>query len=744
MKSTLRATLAGLLSLAMVACGGGGSVEREGSDNGTGGSGSGQTATISISFEVLDSAGNTVDTNEQQLSASDPWTIQATVTEDGTAQGGELVTFTLPVAGYATLSPDSGTATTNNDGVATIDIMAGEVAGGFSVVATVSGDEEFVLNLTSMGDGSVADEQPASLEVYAEDLQLGSSGSGEAVIIASIKDENNLAMEGFAIAFSSDSGLLVVNDDVTSADGTARATLRTPNNPENRDIRVTASLAGMSSSVVVRVVGTEVSISGTRSVTVNASSTLTVSLTDSEGNPIADRAVTLSAADNSRLSAVNGRRDDNNALVVDTNVNGVVTVSYESAASGTDTVLASALNASGSFDIVIQEDDFSFTSLPDADVPLNETATLTITWLQDGSPVAGEQVSLTTSRGTVTSANPVVTNASGQATFSLESNNAGIASITATGNDGSGSEVTVAAEVNFVATEAATLIADASPDILNADGDTSTITAVVRDAAGNLVKGAVVNFNVSDTSTGSISPNQATTNGKGVATTIFTSGAVTSPQAVEISAVVNDVPAANDSISLTVGGQAFDVSLGTGSVIDKPDNVTYRKEFAVFISDSVGSPVSNVDLTTQLGPVKFNQGGVYRKGYWVWNDALEIYQPFVTAICANEDVNGNGRLDAGEDNNGDGELTPGIVGVLSFTEDDSTDENGQANLDYLYPREYAAWYDAEISVFAQSAGSEAMESMDYTLGVSSEDIVEQASPPPDSPYGIGEDCTNTD
>jgi hypothetical protein len=741
MRSTLRAILAGLISLAMVACGGGGSVSR---DDSGGGSGSDQNGVVTIEFEVLDSSGNSVDTNEQQLSASEPWTINATVKEDSATSSGQLVTFTLPVTGYATLSPSSGTATTNNDGVASIEVRAGDTAGGFSVVATAADSEEFTLNLTSAGDGSAGEDQPSSLEVFAEDLQLGSSGSGQTVIIASVKNDKNIAIEGLAVEFSSDSGLLVVDEGVTLADGTARATLKTPNNPENRDITVTATIGSQSSSVTVKVVGTEVSISGTRSVTVNASSVLTVSLTDSENNPIANRPVTLTADDNSRLSATSGERGENNALVVDTNVNGVVSVNYESTVSGTDTVLVSALNASDSFEIAVQEDDFTFTSIPDSDVPLSEEATLTVTWLQDGNPLVGEQVSLTTSRGTVTSANPVATDASGKATFTLESNNAGIASVTAVGDDGSGSEVTVASEVNFIATEAATLIADASPDILDADGDTSTITAVVRDAVGNLVKGAVVNFNVSDTSTGSISPNQATTNGKGVATTIFTSGSVTSPEAVEISAVVNAVPAANDSISLTVGGQAFDVSLGTGSVIAKPDDVTYLKEFAVFVSDSVGNPEPDVDMTKSLGPVKFNQGGVYRKGFWVWNDDLDIYQSFVTAVCPNEDVNKNGRLDAGEDNNGDGELTPGIVGVLNFTDDDTTDENGQANLDYLYPRAYGAWYDAEISVFAQSAGSEATESMKYTLGVASDDLTVEGSPPPDSPYGSGSDCSNTD
>ncbi|GAB3033944.1 Ig-like domain-containing protein [Bowmanella dokdonensis] len=738
MTSTLKAAAICLLSMSLIACGGGGSL---GTDGGNGG---GSTAPVTIDFRVVDASGTAVDPTSSQLTSANPWTIQATVSQDGSALSGQLVTFTMPVGGYATFNPASGTATTDSQGIASMGLRAGDVAGGFSVVARTGESNDFTLNLTSAGDGSAGEDQPASLQAFAENLQLGSSGSGQTVIIASVKNDNNNAMEGVAVQFSSDSGLLEVTEPVTLADGTARAILTTPNDPENRDITVTAASGNLSSSVIVKVVGTEISISGTRSVTVNSASTLTVALTNSEGNPIANRQVTLTAGDNSRLSATGGSRGENNALLVMTNVNGVATVTYESDSAGSDTIQASALNSSDSFDITIQQDDFTFSSVPSDDVALNETASLTVTWLQNGSPLVGGLVSLTTSRGVITSANPVATNASGQVSFTLESNNAGIASLTASGDDGSGSEVTVTTEVAFVATQSSTLVADASPDIIGADGDTSTITAVVRDNSGNLVKGAVVNFNVSDVSTGSISPNQATTNSKGVATTIFTSGSVTSQEAVVISAVVSGTPSANDTVTLTVGGQAFDVSLGTGSLIQKPDDVTYLKEFAVFVSDTVGSPVPNVDLTLSATPVKFNQGGVYRKGFWIWNAALEVWETQVTAVCPNEDINGNGFLDAGEDNNGDGQLTPGIVGTISFSDGDSTDENGQANLDYRYPREYGAWYDAEIGVFAQSAGSEAKESMKYTLGVAADDLSNEASPPPNSPYGLNADCSSTD
>ncbi|MEC9334274.1 MAG: Ig-like domain-containing protein, partial [Pseudomonadota bacterium] len=158
--------------------------------------------------------------------------------------------------------------------------------------------------------------------------------------------------------------------------------------------------------------------------------------------------------------------------------------------------------------------------------------------------------------------------------------------------------------IEFIATTPHTLIADASPDIIGPDGQTSTISAVVRDVDGNLVKNSVVNFSVSDVSTGFVSPSQATTDSKGIATTVFTSGSVTSEDDVVITATVADDESIYDEIMLTVGARAFDIVIGTGNAIETPNTTSYLKRFAIFVSDSVGRPVSGVNLTASVTPVK--------------------------------------------------------------------------------------------------------------------------------------------
>ena len=379
-------------------------------------------------------------------------------------------------------------------------------------------------------------------------------------------------------------------------------------------------------------------------------------------------------------------------------------------------------------------------------MPLGQTQTITVQWRQDNAPVVGQNVTFSASRGVIAGNATVATDANGQASIDISANNAGISSITASASDGSGNVlVSALTQVEFIATTPHTLIADASPDILGPDGQTSTISAVVRDVDGNLVKNSVVNFSVSDVSTGFVSPSQATTDSKGIATTVFTSGSVSTQDAVVITAFVADDPAIDDEVVLTVGARAFDISLGTGNELEEATSTSYLKRFGVFVSDSAGQPVSGVNLTASVAPVKYVNGGEYRTGFWVFDDDASQWVAIVNQNCETEDVNDNGILDTtprDEDTNEDGLLTPGLIGTIAFANGAAvTDENGYAELEYRYPRSYAIWYDAVISVFGQSTGSEASAKMRYTLSISADDVTDEGASPPANPFGVTDQCT---
>ena len=711
----------------LVACGGGGSVSREGG-NDNGGDDNDEVS-VSVSLSMQDSDGE----SDRELSIDNPLFIVATATDsNGDPVKDTLVSFTLSEPTLAEFSNDTGTARTDDDGVARIGITVGSAAGDGQVTATLPGGETGSTTFTSAGSGS-GSVQPSTLQLYSSSVQLPSSGSDEVELIAVVKNAQSVLMEGVEVSFSAnnDAGVeLQLTQPVTAQDGTARAILTSKNNAENRTVTITAQTGTLTQSVEVNVYGTEVTINGTSSLILGDTVEYTLRVQDSDGVAIPNQAI--------ELSSENGTLSQSTAV---TGADGQAIVEYTATEAGEDTLTASALNASASYDISVQQDEFSFTTVPVSEVPLNQDTEVAVTWNQNGSPLVNGTVSLSSSRGEIVSDVTTATDSNGKASFTLRSDNAGVAAITATGFDAGGNEVVTARfDIEFIATQPDTVLADATPDLIGPDGQTSTITAIVRDIDGNLVKNAVVTFNVDDTSTGSIAPSQSTTDSNGVASTVFTSGAVTSQDAVVITAAISGSPAISDSVVLTVGNRAFDVSLGTGNIINSPDNASYMKEFAVFVSDSVGRPVSGVSLTASATPVKFANGGVYRKGRWAWTG--DVWAPAFSAICSNEDENANGILETGEDTNGDNELTPGIVGTISFAGEAVTDDNGQATLEVRYPRAYAAFYDAVIQVFAQSTGSEASASVTYTFSAAADDLADEAVQPPPSPFGTSDVCTD--
>lgn len=721
-------TLFGFLALlSLFSCGGGGSLSRDDSTGGGTTGGGTVTVTRSITLAFTDVNGQP----STSLSETNPLTLTATVIDsNGDPVTSTLITYRFQPEGLADYGNDAGTASTDANGVATIQIIVGANSGAGEIVATLSSGEEATTTFNSSGTTFIG-EQPASLDLFASSIQLASSGSDEIELIAFVKDANNVLLEGIDVTFSVNSDAsLEVTQGTSGADGIARALLDTKNKPENRTITVIASASGLAETQTldIQVVGTQINIDGASSAIIDAPVLLTISLLDSDGKGIA----------NSQLSVSALTGTISNMSPVTTN-SGQVTIEYSASASGDDVITASALNAQSSFDIVIQQDDFAFTTVPTQEIALNETGTLTLTWLRDEVEFVGGDISFTSSRGTITSADNA-TDTNGQASFIIESDNAGFASISATGTDGEGILVSARAEVEFVATVANNIIVDGTPDSVGPDGQTSTITAVVRDAAGNLVKGKVINFLVDDVSGGNISVNQATTDRSGIASTVYESNAVSTFEAVKVYATVDDDQSISSFTSLTVGARAFDVSIGTGRLIQIPTNSSYSKEFSVFVTDPDSNPVENVNLTFSATPEKFVLGGVYRKGYWVYNEDIGVWVTEVTATCRNEDMDGNGILDAGEDTNGDGQLTPGNVATIPAT--GVTDANGQMLVDISYAKQFGAWVDITIAVNGESAGSEASETQNFSLTVAASDLTDEASPPPDSPYGIGTFCND--
>jgi hypothetical protein len=729
--------LFGLFLLA--ACGGGGGISRDANDDPIL-----IPVTLSVALSLIDADGN----NASDLTSESPLTARATVTnQEGESVSGELVTFRFNPQGLATFGNDSGTAVTDESGVAIIPILVGQDSGGGVVIAAI-GDVEGQAGFTSSGTIEEQD-TPNSLQLFASAPQLSSSGSDEIELTAIVKDEQNVLLEGVTVSFSADADASIANrQPVTNADGVALAILRTGGSKQNRSITATAQIsdgASLIENIDIAVLGTEITLNSASSVIIGDDASVTIRLEDSDNVGISNQTISLSSENS---AGVDVSADVLSQTSVITDNGGNAAVKFNSNISGEFTIIASALNAQTALPISVQQDQFTFIAPPDVedvndDIPLNTDFVLSVRWLIDTVPFAGGTIDFEISRGEIVVAeSDTVTDQDGIANLTIRSTNAGQADIIATGTDNADRQVSARLPVAFIATVANAIYVNATPDAIGPDGQTATISAVVRDPVGNLVRNKQVNFNVNDVSNGNLVSPSSRTDRRGIATTVYESNAVSGSENVIVTATVDDNPSVVGSTELTVGDRPFDISIGTGNLISSNTDSTYTKEFAAFVTDADSNPIQNAQLTFRAPPNPAARGGVYRKGTWRWINDPGVWVAVVTAECPNEDVNGNGILDPEDfDENGDGLLTPG--NVVSVTESAQTDAIGQAKVLVNYARQFGVWTEVLIEASGESGGSESSESQYYQLGVSAADLQDEAAPPPNSPYGVNSVCTDT-
>ena len=252
------------------------------------------------------------------------------------------------------------------------------------------------------------------------------------------------------------------------------------------------------------------------------------------------------------------------------------------------------------------------------------------------------------------------------------------------------------------------------------------------------------------------------TDAAGVATTNYSPGNRPSPTSgVTIRACWDN----NDFIAgacpnqilttLTVVSDPLSISIGTNSVLDVSNPLTYRRQFVVLVVDAAGQPKGDVQITPSLDLTSYN------KGFWV--RANNLWSPFYyeTTVgntqvgtgpsCLNEDSNRNGLIDGTEDRNGNGQLDPRKSDAsVVMTGSTRTDANGQAVLVLEYPRSLASWVNYTLTASAFGVLSPPA-SFSGTLSYLGEDLTNTTSPAFQfSPYGRrrvtadGAYCLNAD
>lgn len=123
-----------MMLITLISCGGGG-------DGGLSRDGSGNVDSSDVAI--------TLAISNYEVTGLEPVTVTATLKKDGAVAANTRVTFSSDIGAF---SPSSGTALTNDEGIAEITLTAGNVRGAGTVTASVATGEEGTIDFSTQGD----------------------------------------------------------------------------------------------------------------------------------------------------------------------------------------------------------------------------------------------------------------------------------------------------------------------------------------------------------------------------------------------------------------------------------------------------------------------------------------------------------------------------------------------------------------------------------------------------------------
>ena len=236
-------TLLFMMLTTLVACGGGdGSLARDGD----GGGGGAVEDPVVVSLELSNS----------NVTGQAPVIITATLTKKGAAVSNTTVTFSSDIAAF---SPSSGTALTNEAGVAEITLTAGDVRGAGTITASVASGEEGTIDFSTQGDDiSVVGDINISVTLIDSDGNptdtITSSKSGKVIA------EVNGISTPLIVTFTTTVGEIPIATAITNADNQASVDILAGGSLGAGS--VTASIASGETGQVLLVVGSSTVVMG--------------------------------------------------------------------------------------------------------------------------------------------------------------------------------------------------------------------------------------------------------------------------------------------------------------------------------------------------------------------------------------------------------------------------------------------------------------------------------------------------
>jgi len=555
-----------------------------------GGTTTASTASVTFQPGAVSAAQSTVSVSKNSVFAdgSDSSTVTVTLNDiNGNTVSGKSVTLSQG-SGSSTINPSTA-VTTNASGQAIFTVTSVKA----ETVTYTATDATDSLTVTQTGavtfvPGAV---DAAASTVVASKANVIANNVDSATITVTLRDAGNNAISNRSVTLSQGIGssTITTTPGTTDANGVATFTVKST---KAEGITYTATAGGVTVTATAGVTFQPGAVSAAQS-KVEASkanvsadnvdtSIIMVTLTDSNGNPIGGKSITLAQG--------SGGSTISPSTAVMTNASGQVAFTVKSTKA--ETVIYTATDATDSitltqtasvtFDPGAVDANLSTITTSKANVAADNTDTATITvHLKDssGNAISGKNVTLSQGSGSsAITATQGTTDASGVATFTVKSTKAETVTYTAVSSSVTLSLHPVPVTFTPGAADGTTSQITTSKASVSANGsDFSTISVTVKDIHGNVIAGRNVTLQQGIGSS-LISPAQATTNVDGVASFNVTN--TKTENVVYIANVINE----NVTISQTanvnfLSANAYlnglDISSGTLIPVFLPMEINY-------------------------------------------------------------------------------------------------------------------------------------------------------------------------
>ncbi|MGD9888660.1 MAG: Ig-like domain-containing protein [Halothiobacillaceae bacterium] len=294
---------------------------------------------------------------------------------------------------------------------------AGNLAGTDSLIATTTDAAGKEASASAAITVKASVTVVGSVNILSSNSAIGTNNATPLDVIVQVKSASNVLMAGIPVTLTADKGTLDVINSVTDSSGSIVAKLSTGGLYDNTQITLNASAGGINATpLVVNVTGTTIVLSGPSAAAIGAPVPYNLLLKDSKDKPIVGKLVTLTSDVGSL---------DPTSVITDN----AGLASFKLTTSLSATLTATSLGATATTKLTVANTsvDITVDTNPGTDSFVDINTSRNVTALVKnyvGDPVAGVNVTFTSTRGTPTPQS-AITDGNGLATVSISSPTSG-------------------------------------------------------------------------------------------------------------------------------------------------------------------------------------------------------------------------------------------------------------------------------------------------------------------------------